>query len=108
MQTATRHSDLGTLDVVLNDAQAMSVEPRLTGSGGGNVDRSETADVVSQVGAPRHAEILLRHGDRLVITDSDGYSVRYRVVGPRLFDYPNSLSGWDHKLYWIRVEATDG
>ena len=21
---------------------------------------------------------------------------------------PNSLSGWDHKLYWIRVEATDG
>src|SRR5262249_3043769 len=53
---------LGTLDVVLNDAQAMSVEPGLTGSGGGNVDRSETADVVSQVGAPRHAEILLRHG----------------------------------------------
>src|SRR5271167_2817639 len=30
-------------------------------------------------------------------------------LGPRLFDYSNSLSpGWDHKLYWVRVEATDG
>jgi hypothetical protein len=37
-----------------------------------------------------------------------GNGTRYRVVGPRLFDYPNSLSGLDHKLYWIRVEATDG
>jgi hypothetical protein len=36
------------------------------------------------------------------------YGTRYRVVGPRLFDYPNSLSGWHHRLYWIRVEATDG
>jgi hypothetical protein len=43
-----------------------------------------------------------------LIGDSEGYSLRYRVIGPRLFDYPHSLSGWDHKLYWIRVEATDG
>lgn len=99
---------LGMLDVVMNDGQSVPVEPRLTGTGGGNVDRSETADVVSQVGAPRHAAILLRHGDRLLIADSEGYSLRYRVIGPRVFDYPNSISGWDHKLYWIRVEATDG
>jgi hypothetical protein len=99
---------LGTLDVVLSNTQSMSVEPRLTGSGGANMDRSETADVVGLVGAPRHAEILLRHGDRLEIADSEGYGIRYRVVGPRLFDSPNSLSGWDHKLYWIRVEGTDG
>ena len=99
---------LGTLDVVMNDGQSVPVEPRLTGTGGSNVDRSETADVVSQVSAPRHAEILLRHGDRLLIADSEGYSLRYRVIGPRLFDYRNSISGWDHKYYWIRVEATDG
>jgi hypothetical protein len=101
-------SCLGTLDVTFANTQATSVEPRLTGTGGGNVDRSETADVKSLVGAPRRAEILLRHGDRLLIADSEGYSLRYRVVGPRLFDYPNSLSGWEHQLYWVRVEATDG
>jgi hypothetical protein len=32
----------------------------------------------------------------------------HRAIGPRLFDYPNSLSGWDHRLYWIKVEATGG
>ena len=43
---------LGTLNVVLSNTSSMSVEPRLTGSGGANLDRSETADVVSLVGPP--------------------------------------------------------
>jgi hypothetical protein len=99
---------LGTLDVVLSNVQSMSVQPRLTGTGVGNVDREEAVDVAGLIGAPRRAGILLRHGDRLLIADSEGYAFRYRVVGERLFDYPNSLSGWDHRLYWIRAEATDG
>ena len=99
---------LGTLDVVLSDMQAEPIEPRLTGSGGGSVDRAEAADVSGRVGAPRNAAILLRHGDRLVITDSEGYSLTYQVVGLRLFDYPNSLTGWNRKRYWMSVLATDG
>jgi hypothetical protein len=95
---------LGTLNVVLSNTSSMSVEPRLTGSGGANLDRSETADVVSLVGAPRNAKILLQHGDLLAAEGMD-----LKVVGPRLFDYPNSVSGWvGHKLYWIRVESTVG
>jgi hypothetical protein len=53
-------------------------------TGGGNVDREEAADVAGVVGAPRHADILLRHGDRLLIADSEGYAIRYQVVGERL------------------------
>ena len=96
---------LGTLDVVLSETQSNPVEPRLTGSGGGNVDRSETADVEVLLGAPRNAAILLRMGDRLVIADSEGFGMRYHVIVPRLFDSPNSLTpGWGHKLYWVRGE----
>lgn len=109
MRAESPSTYLGTLNVVFVDLQAEPIEPRLTGSGGGSVDRAEAADVSGRVGAPRNAEILLRHGDRLVIPDSEGYSLTYQVVGPRLFDYPNSLTpGWDHKLYWISVLATDG
>lgn len=99
---------LGTLRVVFTDMQAEPIEPRLTGSGGGSVDRAEAADISGRVGAPRNAAILLRHGDRLIVPDSEGYSLTYQVVGPRLFDYPNSLTGWNHRLYWVGVLATDG
>ena len=47
-------------------------------------------------------------GDRLLIYNSEGTALRYHVIGPRLFDYPSSLMGWDHRIYWVRVEATDG
>ncbi len=43
-----------------------------------------------------------------MIPDSDGFSTVWQVTGPRLFDTPNSLTGWDHKLYWIAALATDG
>lgn len=102
---------LGTLSgLVFTDAQAQPIEPRLSGSSGGNVDRSETADVSGRVGAPRNAAIRLRHGDRLVVPDGDGHGqLCYQVVGPRLFDDANSLTGWNgHRLYWIGVLATDG
>jgi hypothetical protein len=63
-----------------------------TGSGGGYVDRSETADVEILLGAPRNAAVLRRMGDRLVIDDSEGFGMRYHLISPRLFDSPNSLT----------------
>jgi hypothetical protein len=100
---------LGTLDVIFSSVQAEPIEPRLTGSGGGSVDRAEAADINAIVGAPRNASFRLRHGDRLVVTDTDGFSLTYQVTGLRMFDGPNSLTpGWDHKYYWIGVLATDG
>lgn len=101
---------LGTLPIALSGVQAEPILPRLTGSGGGSVDRAEVADMNLLIGAPRNAAIKLRHGDRLVVPDSDGdgTSLVVQVVGPRLFDAPNSLTpGWDHRLYWISGLATD-
>ena len=95
---------LGPLRIALSGVQAEPILSRLTGSGGGSVDRAEAADVNLMIGAPRHAAIKLRHGDRLIVPDSDGdgTSLVVQVVGPRLFDAPNSLTpGWDHRLYWI-------
>jgi hypothetical protein len=102
------HTYLGTLDVVFSNVAAQPLEPRLTGTSGGNVDRAEAADVSGKVGAPINAAIQLQHGDRLVITDGlgGGASVVWQVIGPRLFDTPNSLTGWGHRLYWIGVLAT--
>ncbi|HWF28708.1 MAG TPA: hypothetical protein VG327_10080 [Mycobacterium sp.] len=102
------HSYLGTLDVVFSNLQTQPIEPRLSGSGGRGVDRGEAADISGQVGAPRDAEIQLRHGDRLVVEDGvgSGDSTVWQVSGPRLFDTPNSLTGWGHRLYWIAVLST--
>jgi hypothetical protein len=72
------------------------------------VDRAEAADVSTMIGAPRNAAILLRHGDRVVIADSEGYGLYWQIVGPRKFDYPSSLTGWNHKWYWVSALATDG
>jgi hypothetical protein len=99
---------LGTLDVVLSGVQSELIEPRLTGSGGGSVDRAEASDISGMVGAPRDAAFKLRHGDRLVVTDTDGISLTYQVSGLRQFDWPNSLTGFGHRLYWMAVAATDG
>ena len=90
-------SYLGTLPVVFANVQAEPMEPRLVGSSGGNVDRAEAADVSAKVGAPRNADIILQHGDRLVIPDGVGAGVStvWQVIGPRLFDTNNSLTpGW--------------
>ncbi len=97
---------LGTLDVVFSTVQAEPVMPRLTGTGGANVDRGDGSDATALVGAPRNAAIKLRHSDRLVVTDGDGFSVTWQVVGLRLFDAPNSLSGWGHSRYWVSVIAS--
>jgi hypothetical protein len=103
------HTYLGMLEVVFTGVQAEPIEPRLTGSGGGSVDRGEAADVSGKVGAPRNAAILLQHGDRLVVPDGVGAgdSTVWQVIGPRLFDTNNSLTpGWGHRLYWIGVLST--
>lgn len=99
---------LGTLDVVLSGVQSELIEPRLTGSGGGSVDRAEASDISGMIGAPRDAAFKLRHADRLVVTDTDGISLTYQVSGLRQFDWPNSLTGFGHRLYWMAVAATDG
>jgi hypothetical protein len=99
---------LGSLDIVLADSMSEPIEPRLTGSGGGSVDRAEAADVTATIGAPIVANIILQHGDRLVIEDS-GFGLYYQISGPRRFATPNSLSpNWQHRLYWISAIATDG
>lgn len=104
------HTYLGTLPVVLSGVQSELIEPRLTGSGGGSVDRAEASDISGMVGAPRDAAFKLRHGDRLVVTDTDGISLTYQVSGLRQFDWANSLNpSWNgHRLYWMAVAATDG
>jgi hypothetical protein len=99
---------LGELEVVFADTQSDAILPRLTGSGGGSVDRAEAADVSTTIGAPRNAAIKLRNGDRLIVTDDEGYSLVWAIVGPRRFDYPSSVSGWNHKYYWSSAIATDG
>ena len=101
---------LGTLDVTISNTLAEPIMPRLTGSGGGSVDRAEAADVSTMIGAPRGAGIILQHGDRVVIMDSEEVGLYYQVVGPRLFDWPNSLNpSWNgHRLYWVSAIATDG
>lgn len=102
------HTFLGQLAIVLADSMAEPIEPRLTGSGGGSVDRAEAADLTATIGAPIVADIILQHGDRLVIEDS-GFGVYYQISGPRRFATPNSLSpNWQHRLYWISAIATDG
>jgi hypothetical protein len=99
---------LGELTIVLSDSQSEPILPRLTGSGGGSVDRAEAADVSVNIGAPINAEILLQHGDRIVIVDA-GFGLYYEVFGPRRFATPNSLCpNWGHRLYWVSAIATDG
>jgi hypothetical protein len=98
---------LGTLQVVVADTQSEAILPRLTGSGGGSVDRAEAADVSTTIGARRDAAIKLRNGDRLIVTDDEGYSLVWAIVGPRRFDYVSSF-GWNHKYYWSSAIATDG
>jgi hypothetical protein len=58
-------------------------------------------------GARRDAAIKLRNGDRLIVTDDEGYSLIWAIVGPRRFDYVSSF-GWNHKYYWSSAIATDG
>jgi hypothetical protein len=79
------HTYLGQLEVVLAGTQAEAILPRLTGSGGGSVDRAEAADVTSTIGAPRNAAFKLQNGDRVVIADETGQGLVYAVVGPRLY-----------------------
>lgn len=103
------HDYLGTLEIVLSDSTSEPVLPRLTGSGGGSVDRGEFSDITVVIGAPIGAEILLQHGDRLVITDVGSGGLYYEISGPRRFDTPNSLCpNWGHRVYWISAIATDG
>ncbi len=102
---------LGKLEVVISNLMSEPIEPRLTGSGGGSVDRAEAADITAQIGAPRDGgpnNILLQHGDRLVIADSSGRALYWQIVGPRNFDWANSLTGWGHRLYWVTALSTDG
>jgi hypothetical protein len=61
--------------------------------------RGEVASTDGMIGCPR-AGIKLQHGDRIDID-----SVRYQVVGPRLWDYPSALTGTDFTRYWVRVDA---
>jgi hypothetical protein len=56
------------------------------------------------IGAPRNATIKLRQGDRLVTPNGDGGY--YQIVGPRKFDYPSSVNGWNHKYYWMTALMT--
>jgi hypothetical protein len=103
---------LGTLNVVLSDMQSEPIEPRLTGSGGGSVDRAEAADIQANIGAPIDGGadgILLKHGDRVVIEDSTDDGLYYQIIGPRRFETNNSLCpNWGHRLYWVSALATDG
>jgi hypothetical protein len=102
------HSFLGTLEVLISQSQPELIAPRLTGSGGGSVDRAEVSDVATVIGAPIAAAVLLQHGDRLLIEDS-GYGGYYQVFGPRRFDTPNSLCpNWGHRLYFVSAVSTDG
>jgi hypothetical protein len=40
--------------------------------------------------------------------EQTGQGIRYGILGPRLFNYPNPLSGTDMGYYWIRAEALVG
>jgi hypothetical protein len=73
--------------------------------------RGEVADTTGMIGCPvagflplelpfTLGELKLTHGDRI---DIDG--VRYSVVGPRLWDYENSLTGTNFGRYWVHVTA---
>ena len=94
--------------MILSSSQPEPILPRLSGSGGSNMDRREAADVSVVIGAPIGAGIMLQHGDRLLIEDS-GYGGYYETYGPRRFDTPNALCpNWGHRLYFISAIATDG
>jgi hypothetical protein len=55
------------------------------------------------IGCPRDAAIKLQNGDRIDID-----SVRYAVIGPRLFDYDHALTGSPTRRYWVKVDAVVG
>ena len=61
-----------------------------------------------QIMAPIDAEILLTHGDRVVVPDSTGRALTYQVYGPRNHSWRNSLTGWRHRWYSVAALSTDG
>lgn len=95
------HCHIGTLTgIVMGDLSSASVNTR-----------GEVASTEGMISAPEDGllpaelpfnlgEMKLQHGDRIDIDE-----VRYSVVGPRMWDYPNTITGTSFGRYWVKVTA---
>ena len=75
-----------------------------TNTAGGNVTaRGDFATAEGMIGFPRHPHGPITCQKLDIVQTEQG--ARYQLIGPRLFDYDNPLTGTNMGYYWMRAIA---